>query len=195
VKRWCKRHFVLENGRLHWSPEELKVEKPADTSAKRSFIDFSRSVCEVVESGNGVVALQPGSGRRWNKNGSADGGRSGSQDALLTLAFDAKDAEIVAALREHVEHGVALRNLRMHTMDSKRMQDMKVEEVDMTHLPTEDGVDQHSKCCICLDELVTGCCDSDAVIRTACGHHFHKKCVGEWSRCSGTCPICRTELA
>jgi hypothetical protein len=68
--------------------------------------------------------------------------------------------------------------------------------------PTEAGekempqkAEEEEECAICQEIH-----DDDVIIKTDCGHSFHKKCLGLWcnTRASDddkTCPICRANIA
>lgn len=54
----------------------------------------------------------------------------------------------------------------------------------------EEFPEEEDKCPICLEE------DKDAdVVKTPCGHHFHKKCLAKWLEKAKTCPNCRRVIA
>jgi SUMO ligase MMS21 Smc5/6 complex component len=42
-----------------------------------------------------------------------------------------------------------------------------------------------NECSICLEV------NNNQIIKTACNHEFHEKCLFEWMKISMTCPICR----
>ena len=68
--------------------------------------------------------------------------------------------------------------------------------------PTEAGekempqkAEEEEECAICQEIH-----DDDVIIKTDCGHSFHKKCLGLWcntraSDADKTCPICRANIA
>lgn len=43
-------------------------------------------------------------------------------------------------------------------------------------------------CPICLSDSKTD------LIRTECGHFFHKKCLQNWLETNNTCPVCRFQI-
>lgn len=53
---------------------------------------------------------------------------------------------------------------------------------------------EEEECAICQERH-----DDDVIIKTECGHSFHKKCLGRWCNtptdASKTCPICRANIA
>ena len=55
-------------------------------------------------------------------------------------------------------------------------------------------VEEEEECAICQERH-----DDDVIIKTECGHSFHKKCLGRWCNtptdASKTCPICRANIA
>ena len=56
---------------------------------------------------------------------------------------------------------------------------------------TECLLDELNGCAICLDTINT---DEREIIKTDCGHYFHKKCLKEWFSKSLSCPLCRKNL-
>ncbi len=67
--------------------------------------------------------------------------------------------------------------------------------------PTEAGEkempqkEEEEECAICQERH-----DDDVIIKTGCGHSFHKKCLRPWcntraSDADKTCPICRANIA
>jgi len=45
--------------------------------------------------------------------------------------------------------------------------------------------------CCCCTELF----DSELpVVKTPCGHYYHKECLGDWLKLARTCPLCRCDL-
>lgn len=55
-------------------------------------------------------------------------------------------------------------------------------EEDVARLPAE-----HKTCTICMEDFA----DGDELRMLPCFHRFHKGCVDEWLRRSGTCPTCK----
>uniref|UniRef100_A0A7N0UIQ9 RING-type E3 ubiquitin transferase n=1 Tax=Kalanchoe fedtschenkoi TaxID=63787 RepID=A0A7N0UIQ9_KALFE len=45
-------------------------------------------------------------------------------------------------------------------------------------------------CSVCLDEFE----DEADVLRTACAHYFHDKCISVWLMRKASCPICRSHM-
>jgi hypothetical protein len=58
-------------------------------------------------------------------------------------------------------------------------------EIDklLVGVPDAEGV-----CNICLD------CLTVEAVETACGHHYHLRCVQPWLKTHNTCPVCRFTL-
>ncbi|RHY84525.1 hypothetical protein DYB37_007865 [Aphanomyces astaci] len=46
----------------------------------------------------------------------------------------------------------------------------------------------HVECSICLEDMA----GDGRLVQLTCGHTFHKNCVGGWTKCHFTCPLCRT---
>merc|ERR1719215_132004 len=51
------------------------------------------------------------------------------------------------------------------------------------------------ECCICMNEFGDEETGDDVIVRTECGHVFHKACLGGWLATSRHCPLCRENLA
>lgn len=49
------------------------------------------------------------------------------------------------------------------------------------------GVDPNDDCPICFKTLAT-----ETIVKTNCGHAFHKSCIDTWLSRHETCPLCRT---
>mmetsp|Transcript_25986 Transcript_25986/g.41835 ORF Transcript_25986/g.41835 Transcript_25986/m.41835 type:complete len:394 (+) Transcript_25986:98-1279(+) len=47
------------------------------------------------------------------------------------------------------------------------------------------------ECSICLDIQKVG----DLAVKLACGHFFHKRCIGPWIKRSAICPTCRNPIS
>ena len=54
-----------------------------------------------------------------------------------------------------------------------------------TIVPIHKSLDE---CSICLEV------NNNKIIKTACNHEFHEKCLFEWMKISMACPICRREI-
>lgn len=50
---------------------------------------------------------------------------------------------------------------------------------------------QGSECNICKDAFA----QEASLVQLPCGHEFHEECGCAWLRVSGTCPVCRRDLA
>jgi hypothetical protein len=46
------------------------------------------------------------------------------------------------------------------------------------------------ECCCCVDVFS----DDKEIVKTPCGHFFHKECLGDWLKLAKTCPLCRCDL-
>lgn len=46
------------------------------------------------------------------------------------------------------------------------------------------------ECCCCTEAFGP----DKPIVRTSCGHYYHKVCLGEWLRLARTCPLCRCDL-
>merc|ERR1712228_214377 len=56
-----------------------------------------------------------------------------------------------------------------------------------TKLDTE--LNEDKECTICMDDILCG----DQMVILICNHKFHEKCIVEWLKSSGMCPLCRTD--
>jgi len=70
---------------------------------------------------------------------------------------------------------------------------LEIVPYDPSLFAAEDGsVDLRpsGECCCCQDnfgpELL--------IVRTPCGHYYHKECIGEWLKMAKSCPLCRCDL-
>lgn len=46
------------------------------------------------------------------------------------------------------------------------------------------------ECCCCQENFGT----EMTIVRTPCGHYYHKECLGEWLKLAKSCPLCRMDL-
>ena len=51
----------------------------------------------------------------------------------------------------------------------------------------EDGFSGEEKCSVCLDS------GNNSVVKTLCGHLYHKDCLTSWLSNNRTCPLCRAD--
>ena len=77
-------------------------------------------------------------------------------------------------------------------------------ELDAQPVPADETVE----CALCLDRMPTWSgtgaikleeeSDEGCVMRTVCGHHFHRECLRDWiGRCGSeraSCPLCREAI-
>jgi len=185
----------LKKGVLYWSKEHIPAARPADVP-KRSCMDFSRTVCEVVETSRYRVTIQPAPGHRWHQN---DGhGRAGT-DMMVCLDFEIcgepPAASWGALFREHAAYGQAWRQQRASQRLQKHLELLGLKDVlHDDSLTTSDGEDDGAPqaCPVCLEALGSG--GVTPIVRTVCQHHFHRDCLREWAEQCCTCPLCRTVL-
>jgi hypothetical protein len=55
---------------------------------------------------------------------------------------------------------------------------------------TTAGEARERACVVCLQDFERG----DALRRLPCLHSFHERCIFDWLRVSGVCPLCRHRL-
>jgi hypothetical protein len=106
-------------------------------------------------------------------------------DALLDATRNSAQLRELVALRDWQMEGVCA---QMSTMISD-LNDMRAELERCRRGETDDPAIPNTYCSIC-------CEDSIKLYHTLpCGHTFHIKCVMEWFRRNGRCPMCREEPA
>lgn len=56
----------------------------------------------------------------------------------------------------------------------------------------EDASDMRpgGECCCCQENFGPKL----AIVRTICGHYYHKECLGEWLKLAKSCPLCRCDV-
>mmetsp|Transcript_73938 Transcript_73938/g.212006 ORF Transcript_73938/g.212006 Transcript_73938/m.212006 type:complete len:287 (+) Transcript_73938:84-944(+) len=215
-RHWSKRHFVLRHGCLHWSHEELPVDRPGSVE-NRSFIDFSRTPCDLIVLEGSRLLLQPAHGFRWNSN---DRHSSVGTNQPLMLKYE-QSRELKDHLREHIAFG---RDLRASRMQRDRERVIGLVSVGLDDLADElDEEAGSSTCAACLLELFPevkenkdlsavaaasgrseeGISQSRSngsrkgfglVVKTPCQHYFHRTCLNDWVMKAGTCPVCKTNM-
>jgi len=223
-RHWSKRHFVLRHGCLHWSHEDLPVDCPGSVE-NRSFIDFSRTPCDLIVLEGSRLLLQPAHGFRWNSN---DRHSSVGTNQPLMLKYE-QSRELKERLRQHIAFGRDLRASRKQR-DSERLlglvsvgPDELAEELDKVEDPADPKAGC-STCAVCSLELFPSVEESNdlsavvvtsggseggisqdssnesrkgrgLVVKTPCQHYFHRTCLNDWVTKAGTCPECRTKMA
>lgn len=59
-----------------------------------------------------------------------------------------------------------------------------------TEIPEADDPRPQGECCCCTEEF-----DAEhQIVKTPCGHYYHKACLGDWLKLARTCPICRCDI-
>ncbi|TVU11754.1 hypothetical protein EJB05_45356, partial [Eragrostis curvula] len=65
-------------------------------------------------------------------------------------------------------------------------------EVQLPYFPyAAQGRASETLCAICVEPLRQGQLCSEV---TACRHAFHRECLGEWAKRTGSCPLCRAKI-
>jgi hypothetical protein len=63
--------------------------------------------------------------------------------------------------------------------------------VDLLEQVSRADIPDLHECSICMEDFRS----EDVIVKTACGHVFHKSCCREWLRHARTCPFCRAEIS
>mmetsp|Transcript_171876 Transcript_171876/g.550831 ORF Transcript_171876/g.550831 Transcript_171876/m.550831 type:complete len:283 (+) Transcript_171876:67-915(+) len=215
-RHWSKRHFVLRHGCLHWSHEDMPVDCPGSME-NRSFIDFSRTPCDLIVLEGSRLLLQPTHGFMWNTNDR----HSSAGTAQPLMLMSEQSCELKESLREHIAFG---RDLRASCKQRDRERVMGLVSVGPDDL-AEELYEKTGKstCAVCLLELFPdvernndlisvavvsggsqeGINHSNSngsrkgrglVVKTPCQHYFHRTCLNVWVMKSGTCPVCETDM-
>jgi len=58
--------------------------------------------------------------------------------------------------------------------------------------PVAGDLRPSAECCCCAETMAGP--GGGAIVRTPCGHFFHRSCLGGWLRLKSTCPLCRCDL-
>jgi len=97
----------------------------------------------------------------------------------------------VIALFSIVGMATVLRHAMRHgLLKTSRAADPKViERCEVITLSSAD-LQENPSCSICMEEY----CGTKPIVKTACGHIFHKQCLKNWLQVDKTCPLCRSDL-
>ena len=90
-------------------------------------------------------------------------------------------------------------NRRQAILKKREENERKMRDRGMVTLEGEDliaelkkGEDENPNCAICLDGCIDGEDENDSgVVKTRCGHWFHKDCLEDWKARKDHCPLCR----
>jgi len=187
--RWTQRHFLLKDGCLYWSKEDMDSDAPSPTNGGKqgSCIDFSLTPCLVRRLeylGNAkYIIIRPVSGYCWNK---ADQHRGAQTSRMLVLDAGDETGRWYERLQQHIAYGKAqdfLRVLQKKTDRTASGKRLRFELVSAERLAKSD-----EDCPICLEKL------NGSVVEAVCKHKFHAVCVHEWTLRSAACPLCRGSL-
>jgi len=119
-ERWVTRDFILRCGCLHWRHLPLMQAmhrsngKPgAATFSESSFVNFSRTPCEVVEGDPNILIVRPLSNQTWCKE---DRHPHIETSRPITLRIDDDEERVrwLRSLRAHVAYGWAGKTLGGH---------------------------------------------------------------------------------
>jgi len=188
VARWSIRHFVLKQGRLYWSAEEMPLHGPLPRWCEPTCFDFTKTECEMlpVPDTSDRWVLRPESGQVWGDQHR----RAGTREPVILEFEDSQGNGWWAEhFRRHIAYGkaVLLAKRRRHRRPLD-LQDVSAEELRAC---SESG----AECAICLEALGGEQEDGDRrVVQTACGHRFHQGCVERWGQQASSCPVCRSSI-
>jgi hypothetical protein len=106
---------------------------------------------------------------------------------LLPLTFYLTVMLLIAL----VSHGVISNQKAAREGTVERLQ---VVEYDPDSFAPSSGSADDSRpsgeCCCCTEPFDV----QQPIVRTPCGHYYHKECVGDWLKLARTCPLCRCDL-
>ena len=68
-----------------------------------------------------------------------------------------------------------------------------LDEEKIGALPRGKADEKHKDCAICREDFPSGS-EEDLAQLPACGHVFHRECIGSWLKRVPTCPICRKSV-
>lgn len=76
---------------------------------------------------------------------------------------------------------------------AETIESMEVIAYDPSIFASDDSL--HDKrpageCCCCQEDFGP----AEIIVRTPCGHYYHKHCLGEWLKLAKSCPLCRSDL-
>jgi len=180
-KRWTQRHFLLKAGCLHWSSQEVPVERPSDL-LQRKCMDFSRTRCEVTASTDGHITICPEAGVAWySEDRHNRAGMSVPFRLRLQLSATEPDEDWLRRFQEHVTYGQVSREFKAREQMLRRFASM-----GLRFVPSFQCDGSAATCSVCLDAL-----ECEGVVQTSCGHYFHDTCVDEWTSRRAICPMCR----
>jgi len=215
-RHWSKRHFVLRLGCLHWSHEKLPVHRPGSVE-NRSYIDFSRTPCDLIVLEGSRLLLQPTNGFMWNTNDRHSS--AGTAQPLMLMSEQSR--ELKESLREHIAFGRDLRASRKQRDRERVMGLVSVGPDDLAEKLDEEA--GNSTCAVCVLELFLdveenkdlssvvvasggteeGISQASSnvslkgrglVVKTPCQHYFHRIFLNDWVMKAGTCPVCKTDM-
>lgn len=75
-----------------------------------------------------------------------------------------------------------------------------IDKLEVVNFVADDFDDEKypKVCCICMEDFGTNPGGEEeeklAIVKTPCGHVYHKACLGNWLKGARQCPMCRTDL-
>lgn len=91
-------------------------------------------------------------------------------------------------LRRQVEYGNALRRRRLVARGGASLSAFGLTAVSCSASASCCCAGKGAACAVCLESMDEG------MVRTSCGHEFHKTCMTAWAVQSASCPLCRAPL-
>ncbi len=74
---------------------------------------------------------------------------------------------------------------------SRTVRELMYGKVSAALQDTKDGEEIEEECPMCYEKYIAGI---DSVMRLACGHEFHERCLLSWLATGNTCPYCRANV-
>ena len=75
-------------------------------------------------------------------------------------------------------------------LDQNESEKFKLQNIKYTPLDHENIIKDCSICSLELCSLEL----KDEIVKTDCGHYYHKLCINTWLNIRNSCPICRSEI-
>eukprot|EP00656_Telonema_subtile_P048903 TRINITY_DN5957_c0_g1_i1.p1 TRINITY_DN5957_c0_g1~~TRINITY_DN5957_c0_g1_i1.p1 ORF type:complete len:296 (-),score=30.98 TRINITY_DN5957_c0_g1_i1:192-1079(-) len=125
-------------------------------------------------------------------------GRSPDQDTNLVVMLDVPSGIRLDQLDLNMDafiqslHTILESDPGFFSRDRQRPADPAAVEALPEAIITQEVLDHHTSCAVCLSEFAA---EESDVLAMPCEHLFHKNCLTPWLERRHTCPVCRTKLA